>query len=136
VLLDLPLLWRLWSSQSGHKDHAIPLYVAVRQPLLHPILRPVVAAWWLAHFAMAILLGAFFERIVPIDPTTAVPILAFFMFCFSFVGNIFLIHAVTALTRGPAVQRVWNSRGFLDLGLVIAGLVWTWTAHQSRGRGH
>ena len=132
VLLDLPFLWRLWTSQSEHRDHPIPLYVAARQPLLHPILRPVVAAWWLAHFAAAVALGISMERIAPMD----LPILSLFLFWCAFMSNIFLIHAVTALTRGPAVQRVWNSRGVLDLGLVIVGLVWTWAAHQSRGRGH
>jgi hypothetical protein len=42
----------------------------------------------------------------------------------AYVSNLFLIQAVTALTRGQLVQRFWNWRAVYDLGLVAVALVW------------
>jgi hypothetical protein len=106
------------------------LYVAAMQPLLHPFLRPLVAAWWVGHFAIAIRLGAFAESITPMHPMTALPFFCLMIFCAASASNIFLIHAVAALTRGPAVQRVWSWRGVYDVGLVAVGLVWKLAAHR------
>ena len=131
ILLDVPFLWRLWSSWSNHGNHEMILHVAGRQPLLPAILRPLVAMWWMGHFALALVLGAFTEKIAPVDPpTVAVTFLLLGMFWCAFASNIFLIHAVTALTRGPAVQRVWNWRGVYDLGLVAVGVVWRLAARH------
>jgi len=54
-----------------------------------------------------------------------------FVFCAEYVSNIFLIQAVTALTRGSMVQRVWNWRSLFDLGVVAAGVVWKLTSDRS-----
>jgi hypothetical protein len=130
VLLDLPFVWRLWSSRSKRGNHEISLYVAALQPLLHPILRPLLALWWLGHFWLAIRLGMYSESITPMDPMVAPHFFLLTIFLCAFASNVFLIHAVTALTRGPAVQRVWNWRGAIDLGVVAVGLAWKFKSER------
>ena len=129
VLLDVPFLIRLWRSWLQQGTHEIALHVAALQPLRHPILRPLAAVWWLGHFALALLFGLILENGIPMDPRIAFTTFLFFLFCCAYASNIFLIHAVTALTRGPAAQRVWNWRGIYDLGIVVAGLVWRLNSH-------
>ena len=143
ALLNVPLLWRLFTGLLWRGDHPLALYAAARQPLLPVILRPFVAAWWLAHFAIAIWLGNYSERamsyaegIVPTDPMMPFIMFLFVTFCCAYASNIFLIEAVAALTRGPAVGKVWNWRGAYDIGLVIVGLLWNWAARQTWWRGH
>ena len=87
ALLNVPLLWRVWSGLLWRGDHPLALYAAARQPLLPAILRPFVAAWWLGHFAIAIWLGtfteraiSFAERVTPSDSSD--PMMAPLMFLF------------------------------------------------------
>jgi hypothetical protein len=150
ALLNVPLLWRVWSGLLWRGDHPLALYAAARQPLLPVILRPFVAAWWLGHFAIAIWLGTISERAISYaertfsyaeggtsyDPMIAPMMFLFITFCCAYASNIFLIHAVTALTRGTLVQKVWNWRGACDAGLVIVGLLWKWVAQQTWWGGH
>ncbi len=131
LLLDVPFLSRLWRSWLRRESHEIALYAAALQPLRHPILRPLVASWWLGHFALAVRIGLFLEDSIPMDPRVAFTGFMLFIFFAAYASNIFLIHAVTALTRGPAVQRVWNWRGVYDLGVVAAGVVWKLTSDRS-----
>ncbi len=124
LLLNGPLLFRLWRSFLQRDSHEISLYAAALQPLWPPILRPLVALWWLGHFALAIRIGLFFEDSFPIDPHVGFVAFVMVLFFAAYASNIFLMHAVTALTRGPAVQRVWNWRAMCDLGIVAAGVFW------------
>ena len=130
LLLDVPFLSRLWRSWLRRESHEIALYAAALQPLRHPILRPLVASWWLGHFALAIQIGLVLENSFPMDPQVGLVIFMLFIFFAAYASNIFLIHAVTALTRGPAVQRVWNWRGVYDLGLVAVGVAWRLAARH------
>ena len=135
LLLDVAFLWRIWLSWwrlswLRLESHEIALYAAALQPLRHPILRPLVASWWLGHFALAIQIGLVLENSFPMDPQVGLVIFMMFIFFAAYASNIFLIHAVTALTRGPAVQRVWNWRGVYDLGVVAAGVVWRLAARH------
>src|SRR3954471_17985113 len=102
LLLNGPFLFRLWRSFLQRDSHEIALYAAALQRLRHPILRPLVASWWLGHFALAIRIGLFFEDSFPVDPQVGLVGFTMFIFFAAYASNIFLIHAVTALTRGPA----------------------------------
>ena len=67
--------------------------------------------WWMGHFALALVLGAFTEKIAPVDPpTVAVTFLLLGMFLHSAAAIILVVPIVMPLVRAAGIDPVdlWN----------------------------
>lgn len=104
---------------------ALPLAVAVRQPLLPIALRPLPAAYWCAHFvAGAVLVMTLHRDAGKPDARLAwadIAFLTIFSYVLTYAANIYLLAAIASLTRRPAVLALaWRLRLLIDL-LVALG---------------
>jgi hypothetical protein len=123
LVLDVPYLWRVWRvAFEGRGGEAVPfaLEVARRQRVWPVVLRPVVAVWWLGHFAV----GATFAVMShSLESLAGMNALAFLLVTsYGFAANGYLMLGVCALTRSERVrERVWRMRGVVDIGLGVVG---------------
>ena len=103
------------------------LAMAARMPLLTWFWRPLIAAWWLAHFCVAAAIGhtVAIHLIKRLDVATvliAVPLAVVIHFAFLFASNLYLVLAARAIGPTPRwCVRVWKYRFVIDL--VIATLL-------------
>jgi len=103
----------------------VPLAIAmaIRLPPWHGLIRPLVAVWWLSHFAAAAFLGHVIASIAARGLNNpgwmlSVPLTMLATFAFLFAGNLYLMLAVAACVKRPGVWLiVWQYRFFLDLVL-------------------
>lgn len=103
----------------------VPLAIAmaIRLPPWHGLIRPLVAVWWLSHFAAAAFLGHVVATIAARGLNNpgwmlSVPLTMLATFAFLFAGNLYLMLAVAACVKRPGVWLiVWRYRFFLDVVL-------------------
>ncbi len=103
----------------------VPLAIAmaIRLPHWNGLIRPLVAVWWLSHFAAAAFLGHVVASIAArglnnVGWMLSVPLTLLATFAFLFAGNLYLMLAVAACVRMPGVWLiVWRHRFFVDLVL-------------------
>jgi hypothetical protein len=128
--------WLSWSALiqmwavTLREGRPVAVAAALRQPIRPWILRPLAAAWWLAHFAC----GSFITIIVlapasstqhHAPPTPALTIL-FLATVFGYANHGFLMLLVTSVTRSPKViLEVWHYRWLVDIGLGIVAVIVT-----------
>jgi hypothetical protein len=125
VVLELPFLWRVWTSaMRGHMPLA--LYVAARQPLRPFPFNLIIGVWWLGHFVVGMFAAYFVEtQMVPSaeEPAVAAMVGLLMVLFYSFAANIYLAHAVAAVTRGPIVEVIWRYRALFDLMLSVVAML-------------
>ncbi len=103
----------------------VPLAIAmaIRLPPWHGLVRPLVAVWWLSHFAAAAFIGHVVASIAARGLNNpgwmlSVPLTMLATFAFVFAGNLYLMLAVAACVKRPGLWLiVWRHRFFLDLVL-------------------
>lgn len=127
LALDVPYLWRVWrvafEEGDGGDRKPYAYEVARRQKVLPVLLRPLVALWWLGHFAFGVA-GALYTHTLSFEGEPVVVwILSFLMVTsYGFAANGYLMLGVCALTRSERVrERVWRMRGLIDIGLGVVG---------------
>ena len=105
-------------SQWARSPIALSMAVAARLPLLPRLFRPLLAAVWLGHFLAGAIFVMQFEKSVspgtrrPLELTLSMLLLLGLMYA----SNTFLLAAVGALTRRPAVLAgVWRLRILVDV---------------------
>ena len=95
---------------NGYRPY--PVEIALRQPRLPALLRPISTLWWSYHFLMALAWGialCVYERQMPI---AVVGIVAVATSILSYLCFGYLLLAVTALTKKETViRRLWGWRG-------------------------
>lgn len=117
-------------------DRPLAPAVARRQPTLPLLLRPLVAAWWLIHFAMglAMILAAEQLHVAPtsdLNPAvakavvTAVTLVFAFGYALAAHGYLLMMVAALAPTRGW-VEAVWRWRLAIDLAFVVLAAFVPW----------
>jgi hypothetical protein len=122
LLLDVPYLVRLWHV-AFRGNHPWALETAKRQRLMPVPMRPIIALWWLAHFAC----GAWFSlsSTLMFSPDERLPVAAlslFMGFCYGVATNGYLIIGVCALTTSQSIREAcWRWRFLLDLALGVGG---------------
>ena len=125
VLLEGLFLWQLKTSlEIGHYPFA-PWFALNRRrwPLA---LRPLVAAWWAAHFILGTLASVFFESLIVADVVSwDVRILRCLMFIvigstIAYSANLYALLAITACGgRERIVRQAWRWRLIVDLGIAV-----------------
>jgi hypothetical protein len=120
TLLDLPYMLRLMLTAIRH-DHPIPLNAAIAQRTPPPVLRPLVSAWWLAHFSvgawMAAGAHAFSHRQNPMRWLVFIAAVGL-----GFCANGFLMLTVCAATPSARARSiVWRSRALIDVAIGLLG---------------
>jgi hypothetical protein len=121
--LDGPYLLRLWDAVFRGRTQAA-VDAARRQWMVPDLLRPLVAAWWLAHFVGSLSLGYALQSVGDRQNPHLVKGIEFgYSACFGFAANGFLLMSVCALTRSERVRRtVWRFRVVIDLLLAFMGM--------------
>jgi hypothetical protein len=115
LALDLPYLLRLWRNVLKQVPHPV-LAVATNARMWPLPIRPLIAAWWLAHFAAVAVMICF----VPAGGELAIGrVTAFFLStCFGFVANGYLIMATASMFKSDRLRRkVWRARVLIDLAV-------------------
>jgi hypothetical protein len=128
LVLDVPYLWRVWRMAFGRSRDLSKPYafdVASRQRVLPVGLRPVVVAWWLAHFAFGAWAAVYTHTITEADePGLGMPLKFLVVTSYGFAANGYLMLAVCAATRSERVRAgVWRARGVVDIALGVVGAV-------------
>jgi len=125
VCLELRFLYVLKVKlEEGHYPFAP--YFAMQYRRWPLVLRPVVAIWWLAHFAAGIAAIILADNILVMNMTdwnTRVLRSVLFVavsFTIAYSANLFLLLTVTAIGGGrPAVSLFWRYRFLLDLAVAV-----------------
>jgi hypothetical protein len=122
LVLDVPYLVRLWRT-AFRGPAPITFETANRQRVAPLPLRPLLALWWLLHFATAAWLSLLTTTLVFGDEPVMAHTLRFFLatsYCYA--ANGYLMNAICALTRSPGARlAVWRRRGLIDVALGVAG---------------
>lgn len=113
--------------EAGAKTQ-LPFALAMAALLPHYswFFRPVLSAWWLAHFCGAAAFGhtVAMNLIHRLDATTAVvalPLAVVVHFAFLFASNLYLVLAARAILRSPKFcVRVWKYRFVIDFIIATA----------------
>jgi hypothetical protein len=126
IVFDGPYLRRLWRGMRG-KEKPLAVAVAMGQPSWPSWLRPLVACWWMGHFAIAGLLAYLFDSASM--NRTAVPFGIYLGYLLKQVvvttaicstANCYLVLAAAAFTREmQSLQTIWRRRILLDLALAL-----------------
>lgn len=101
-------------------------WFAVRQWSWPWPIRPLVAAWWLAHFGVAILGAMLLQQALLRSGDEArlwfrLAAAVVVSFTFAYSANLFLLLAVTCFTRsGSIVDAIWRKRFLLDAAVALA----------------
>jgi hypothetical protein len=122
LFLDVPYLVRLWRV-AFRGPPPITFEAAARQPVAPVPLRPVIAAWWLAHFSLAVAASLMTAAMVLEGEPVLVHTVQFVLATsYGYAANGYLMNAICALTRSPtARQWVWRRRGLVDVALGVIG---------------
>jgi hypothetical protein len=103
---------------------------AMRQWNWPRILRPLVMAWWLAHFLIGVAAAVILNNLIildgPHDHSRTVRIVAFLVtgFTITYSANMYLLLALRAIGFSERIVRLaWKWRLLIDIGvIVLAGL--------------
>jgi hypothetical protein len=88
------------------------LAVAMRQPLLPGVLRPIASLWWFFQFMMGLVWGIVLSVAEKDMPTWASAIVAVVISGFAYLTFGYLLLTITAFTkRHDLMVRVWGWRG-------------------------
>ncbi len=112
----------------GSSSTPLPFALAMAALLPHYswFYRPILSAWWLAHFCGAAAFGhtVAMNLIQRLDATTAVlalPLAVVVHFAFLFASNLYLVLASRAILRSPRFcVRVWKYRFVIDFIIATA----------------
>ncbi len=113
------------------KTH-LPFALAMAALLPHYswFFRPILSAWWLAHFCGAAAFGhtvamSLIQRLDAATAVLALPLAVVVHFAFLFASNLYLVLAARAILRSPKFcVRVWKYRFVIDF-LIATALVLT-----------
>jgi hypothetical protein len=122
LALDVPYLLRLvFVARRGLSPFALE---AARRGKLMPLpLRPIIAAWWLGHFAAPFWLVWMLAHHGQGAVRLPIGFDFLMMLIWGLTANGFLMLAVCALTPSDRVRRTaWRFRVLTDLGLAIASV--------------
>ena len=137
VLIALSVLWlplaclewitfQFYAEGMAHVSHPVPVQLAMRQPRWPWLAKVPVAAWWLAHAALAVFVAhAFGAQVSFFRPTlwervleVGVPV--FCMFGAAFAMNTHLLLALYALFRSERLLRaVARVRFLIDMAAAL-----------------
>ena len=105
--------------------------VALRQPRWPVLFRPVLAAYWAAHFLLGVALAFGLERL-GLEATGGksarhvagtLALTAAAVFAFTYAANFYLLLALTTVTRSRrVVDPVWRWRVLVDVALTAVAL--------------
>jgi hypothetical protein len=113
----------LWSRFLTHQ-HPFAVAVAMRQPLMPVLVRPLSSLWWFFHFAQVLVWGIVLtiaEKDMPFIGTLAV---AGATTALSYPAFVYLMLAITAWTKDQQqVARIWRWRGpwAIAHGMIVVG---------------
>ncbi len=88
--------------------------------------RPILSAWWLAHFCGAAAFGhtvamSLMQRLDAATAVLALPLAVVVHFAFLFASNLYLVLAARAILRSPKFcVRVWQYRFVIDVVIATA----------------
>jgi len=102
--------------------------VAMRQPRIPVLLRPAVAAWWVAHFVGGTALAYSTRHMLP--PGSAPFVAAFLTFCWGAMANTHAMLAIGTFTKDSRVlANAWSWRTRWDIlsGILTGLLSWLGT---------
>jgi hypothetical protein len=126
IAVDLPSLWNNWRVAFG-SERPLPVASAMRQHRLPWLLRPVLAIWWLLHFAfgaLGVLLANQISKSENLDPHEGVALGIFLAFAYGLAANGFVVYAMASLVRSRRLlERAWSLRLFVDVGLALLGIL-------------
>jgi hypothetical protein len=122
IALDIPYLARLWRV-SFRGNHPWAFETAQRQWIAPVPLRPIIALWWLAHFAIGVWFALGTTALIKPGDPLAMHVLNFLITTsYGFAANGYLILSVCAMTRSQGARdAIWDRRGLLVLALGVAG---------------
>jgi len=93
-------------------EHPSAVALAMQQPRLPGVLRPVASLWWLFQFLMAVVWGMVLSMFEKDMPAWAWAIVAVFISGFAYLTFGYLLLSITAFTkRHDVMARVWGWRG-------------------------
>jgi hypothetical protein len=122
VVLDGYFLFLLMSQYTKHPLN-LALAVAGRHRRLPLVVRPFIAAFWLAHLLVSVVAAVQIEHATrkgPMDWTDMVSMAVYVAFL-TYAGNMFLVMAMSSLTgRARWLEWTWRLRLLVDLGVVFA----------------
>jgi hypothetical protein len=133
VYLDLRHLTAVWAAMRAGVQPLAP-YVALRHPPPPMLLRPLVALWWLAHFALALVLiviiaevdRSAFNAKDGADRFVALLAVFFASLGCTYCANAYLMLILTTFTSDSLrVARVWSKRFLFDLLIASLSLLVT-----------
>lgn len=93
------------------KRHPLVLTVAVLQPRLPPLLRPVMTLWWTGHALVCLLFGVTILFATPMLAWHGHLLITVLTGAFAHMTYVFVLLAVSAMTKSPtALARAWKLR--------------------------
>jgi hypothetical protein len=121
---------RIWiitpGVQSVPAAKSLAMAVILRPPPA-PLLRPLIALWWLLNAGAIVFMGHWFTRDFALTNPTRAELLfvqglrLFVIFCASYASNIHIAIAVNSSGASPrAVQGLWRCRILIDLAVAGA----------------
>jgi hypothetical protein len=123
LAVDAPSLWHNWRAAFS-PDRPVLVAAAMRQFTAPLLLRPIVALWWLLHFAFGvyfILLSGHLGADAR-DRNPEIALTFFLAFAYGLATNGFLIYAIASLVHSRRIlERVWSFRILIDLALAALG---------------
>ncbi|MGE5610851.1 MAG: hypothetical protein ACM359_16490 [Bacillota bacterium] len=104
----------------------LPAAVAVKQYLFPWPLRPILAAYWLLHFAGGAFMAVGMEVLMVVNRRDShlgggeIVFMMVLAYVFTYAANTYLLAAVAALTRNPRVLVItWRLRLLTDLVIAV-----------------
>ena len=133
TLAWIPVAWLEWRSLTFFFDglavaaHPVPVHVATQLTARRPVMRLLIALWWLAHAAAIVMVAeGFVHHLTPFNPSDVERVLYIviplaILFGTAVAMNTHLLIAVFSLTRSERLVRwVYHLRIVLDLAVVLA----------------
>jgi hypothetical protein len=110
LITEFWFLFGTWRA-IGNGEEPWAVVVAVQQPRLWPLLRPVASLWWVYHFSLALVWGILLSVAGQI-PLAVKPLVVLVVTALSYLTFVYVLLAATAFTRNTnVIGRVWNWRG-------------------------
>jgi hypothetical protein len=122
MLLDIPHVMFLLDGGARRSAH-LALAVAEKMPVLPWLLRPLVAGWWLMHFAFGLCVALMLAASESFTHSGAELAIRFVLASsLGFAANGYLVLAAAALTRSETIRHwTWRFRLAIDVGVGLVG---------------